>query len=203
MSHGIGNVGASRRSALRKVVSVGGIAAGLIAARRSDGTALGMLAHPAAGPAPGARANLAGVFDVRAFGAQGDGKTVDTPAVNKAIEAAAAAGGGTVLFPAGSYLSYSIRLKSRVSLYLGQGATIVAGETGQGGSYDAAEPNQWDMYQRPARNRRGCWRQSCESQELPECDDPRCLFSARRAFRPSRHGRGQPNRGQRHRGYQP
>ena len=88
-------------------------------------------------------------FTVFAFGAKGDGKTIDTPAVNRAIQAAAAAGGGTVEFPAGSYLCYSIHLQSNVSLYLGPGATIVAAETpssGNGG-YDAPEPNPWDMYQ--------------------------------------------------------
>src|SRR5512133_214078 len=57
-------------------------------------------------------------FDVRTFRATGDGKTVDTPAVNKAIESAAAAGGGTVYFPAGTYLCYSVHLKSKVVLYL-------------------------------------------------------------------------------------
>src|SRR5690242_11424254 len=41
------------------------------------------------------------VYNVRAFGAKGDGKTIDSPAINKAIEAANAAGGGTVLFPPG------------------------------------------------------------------------------------------------------
>jgi polygalacturonase len=39
-----------------------------------------------------------GIFDIRNYGAVGDGKAVDSPAINKAIEAAAAAGGGTVLF---------------------------------------------------------------------------------------------------------
>ena len=57
-----------------------------------------------------------GVYDVRAFGAKGDGKTVDTTAINKAIDAAAAAGGGTVRFSAGSYLSFSVHLKSNITL---------------------------------------------------------------------------------------
>jgi len=69
------------------------------------------------------------LFDVRTFGATGDGKTVDTPAINKAIEAAAAAGGGTVVFPAGNYISFSIRLKSKVGLYLAQGSAIIAADS--------------------------------------------------------------------------
>ncbi len=97
-----------------------------------------------------------GIFDVRKYGAKGDGKTLDTDAVNRTIEAASAAGGGMVVFPAGSYLTYSIHLKSQVHLYLMQGSTIVAADsplpgeqTGyQGGSYDAAEPKTaWDAYQ--------------------------------------------------------
>ena len=65
---------------------------------------------------------------MRAFGAVGDGKTLDTAAINKAIDAATAAGGGTVLFPAGNYLSYSIHLRSNVALYLDLGATIIAAD---------------------------------------------------------------------------
>ena len=95
----------------------------------------------------GARSSAAAFFDVKTFGARGDGKTLDTPAINKAIEAAAAAGGGTVFFPAGSYLSVSIHLKSNIALYLDQGATIVAAETRPGIAYDPPEPNQWDSYQ--------------------------------------------------------
>jgi polygalacturonase len=96
------------------------------------------------------------MFDVRSYGATGDGKTIDSPAINKAIEAAAAAGGGTVIFPAGVYISFSIRLKSKVNLHLSQGSTIIAadspkpGETTgyMGGTYDAAEPKTaWDAYQ--------------------------------------------------------
>jgi polygalacturonase len=109
-------------------------------------------ATPHSAPAAGAP----GLFDIRNYGAVGDGKVVDSPAINKAIEAAAAAGGGTVVFPAGNWLSFSIRLKSHVGLYLAQGATIVAAEsplpgstTGyNGGTYDAAEPNAtWEDYQ--------------------------------------------------------
>jgi polygalacturonase len=73
-------------------------------------------------------------FDVRAYGATGDGKTIDSKAINAAIDAAAAAGGGTVHFRAGTYASYSIHLKSNITLFLDQGATLLAaGPVGGGG----------------------------------------------------------------------
>ncbi len=85
------------------------------------------------------------VYDVTAFGARGDGTTLDTVAINQAIAAAAAAGGGTVNFPAGTFLSYSVRLKNNVGLHLGHGCVLVAAE---GNGYDAAESNQpWENYQ--------------------------------------------------------
>ncbi|MGC1869443.1 MAG: glycoside hydrolase family 28 protein [Acidobacteriaceae bacterium] len=91
------------------------------------------------------------VFPVRRFGAVGDGTTIDTPAVNKAIDAAASAGGGVVHFPAGTYACYSIHLKSNVTLFLDQGATILAAPKpadGGSGGYDAPEPDTpWDAYQ--------------------------------------------------------
>jgi len=93
----------------------------------------------------GALASGRDVYDVTAFGARGDSKTFDTAAINQAITAAAAAGGATVIFPAGTYLSYSIRLKSNVGLHLGHGCVLVAAE---GNGYDAAESNQpWENYQ--------------------------------------------------------
>jgi len=105
-------------------------------------------AYPVRAAAPG-RSGLetAGLFDVKSFGATGDGKTLDTAAINKTIDAAAAAGGGTVFFSAGNYLSVSIHLKSNIALYLDQGATIVAAETAPGVAYDPPEPNQWDSFQ--------------------------------------------------------
>jgi polygalacturonase len=102
--------------------------------------------------AAAAKTNAAGhdTLDVRAFGATGDGKTLDTPSINQAIDAAAAAGGGIVRFPAGSYLCYSIHLKSHITLYLDPGATIVAADApaaGASGGYDPPEPNAWDKFQ--------------------------------------------------------
>lgn len=89
-------------------------------------------------------------FDVRTFGAKGNGKAFDTAAINRAIDAAAAAGGATVVFPAGTYLCYSIHLKSNVDWYLGPGSTILAADSAASGAnagYDPPEPNQWDKYQ--------------------------------------------------------
>ena len=99
------------------------------------------------GPAHLSLSEDAGVYNVKAFGATGNGKTLDTPAINKAIEAAAGAGGGTVRFPAGNYLSVSIHLKSNIALYLDQGATLIAASPADGVRYDPAEPNEWEAYQ--------------------------------------------------------
>jgi polygalacturonase len=107
-------------------------------------------------PALDAAGLAAGRFDVRKYGATGDGRTLDTDAVNRAIQAAAEAGGGVVVFSAGSYLCFSIRLKSNVHLLLEQGSAIVAADSPRpgeqtgyhGGTYDAAEPKTaWDAYQ--------------------------------------------------------
>jgi len=87
-------------------------------------------------------------FNVRDFGARGDGVALDSPAINAAIAAATAAGGGTVRLPAGRYLSFSIRLQSHLTLQLDAGAVLVAADpTTKRGTYDAPEPNPWDQYQ--------------------------------------------------------
>ena len=84
------------------------------------------------------------VYSVKDYGATGDGVTLDTEPINKAITAASAAGGGTVYFPAGTYASHSIRLKSHISLYIDQGATILAAPSVAGApGYDEPEPNDW------------------------------------------------------------
>ena len=87
------------------------------------------------------------VYNVRDFGAAGDGVMIDSPAINAAIEAAAAKGGGVIYFPKGVYSSYSIRLKDNITLRLDEGAVIKAAKPTAEQGYDIAEPNEWDMYQ--------------------------------------------------------
>jgi polygalacturonase len=91
---------------------------------------------PAGWPARGSER----VYDVRAFGAHGDSISIDTDAINRAIAAAVADGGGTVYFPPGTYSSFSIHLGSNVTLFLEQGATLFAATPGDRDGYDAAEP---------------------------------------------------------------
>ena len=99
------------------------------------------LAATALAPLPAWADPSHGWVDVREFGARGDGVTIDTPAINRAIGHAAERGGGTVYFPPGTYASYTIRLKSRVTLWLENGAVILGApppQDGRGG-YDLAE----------------------------------------------------------------
>lgn len=79
----------------------------------------GLLASSSAAAEPAAD-HLAGarVYNVRDHGAAGDGATLDTVAVQAAIDAAHAAGGGTVLVPAGDFLVGTLELKSHVTLHL-------------------------------------------------------------------------------------
>lgn len=64
------------------------------------------------------------MFDIRDYGATGDGTTLDTLAIQSAIDACHAAGGGQVVVPAGCFLSGSIVLRSRVELHLSRGAVL-------------------------------------------------------------------------------
>jgi polygalacturonase len=97
--------------------------------------------------APELSAGPAGVFDVRDFGATGDGKTVETRFLQAAIEACGESGGGTVLIPAGDYVSGTLFLRDHVTLHLVAGATLL-------GSTDLADyplticsfPSYTDLY---------------------------------------------------------
>ena len=96
--------------------------------------------------ADASRRNSNGQFNVRDFGAVGDGKTLDHEAINRAIDAAAASGGGTVNVPAGTYLCGSIHLKSHIQLHLDAGSRILGAPQGMK-AYDPAEPFTGHGYQ--------------------------------------------------------
>ena len=75
--------------------------------------------------APAAAANSSGVFNVVDFGAKGDGTNNDTEAVQQAIDACAANGGGQVLLPGGkTFLTGAITLKSGVDFHLARSAVL-------------------------------------------------------------------------------
>ncbi len=97
----------------------------LVFFRSSTLTLLGLILMVAPARAAGGEASSPGIYNIRSYGAVGDGQTLDTPAINKAIEACAAAGGGQVLVPPGNYLSGSVHLRSHVTLFLAAGARLV------------------------------------------------------------------------------
>ena len=64
------------------------------------------------------------MFDIRDFGAVGDGKTKSTKPIAKAVAACAEAGGGRVVIPPGTWLTGAIHLKSNIDLHLAKGAVL-------------------------------------------------------------------------------
>lgn len=86
------------------------------------------------------------VFNVKEFGAVGDGKNLDHISINKTIDACFNVGGGTVFIPAGNYLCGSIHLKSNINLFIDAGAVII-GAAPEANAYDAAELFTSKQYQ--------------------------------------------------------
>ena len=82
-----------------------------------------------------------GKINVRDFGAVGDGVSIDSPAINAAIETASKNDGDTVIVPKGIYLCYSIHLQSNITLRLEKGAVLKAAPITDNEGYDEAEPN--------------------------------------------------------------
>lgn len=105
-----------------------------------------VIASITAGTPPVSGKPARSVYDVYDFGAAGDGKTLDHAAINRAIDACAEAGGGTVYLAAGTYLSGSIHLKSNINLYIGAGATIL-GAPQEMNAYDLTEAWEGTAYQ--------------------------------------------------------
>ena len=77
------------------------------------------------------------IYNVRDFGAIGDGKTLNTQAIQKTIDACAEAGGGTVYFPNGTYKAGSLYLKSNITLFISTGATLLGSKDMK--DYDESE----------------------------------------------------------------
>ncbi len=82
-------------------------------------------------------------YSVIDYGAKGDDQTNNTEAINSAIIDAAKNGGGTVYFPAGNYLSYTIHLKSNITLHLDQGAVLIGDKEVNGEGYDLPDDSTW------------------------------------------------------------
>ena len=104
-------------------------------------------------------ASVAGkVFNVRSFGATGDGATLDTAAIQNAIDACATAGGGQVLVPSGNFVTGTIRMKDKVTLHLEKEAVLL-GSTKLGdyatdivGAIEAPAFNRCLIYAHSAKN---------------------------------------------------
>ncbi|MEW1843387.1 glycosyl hydrolase family 28 protein [Nonomuraea angiospora] len=101
------------------------------------------LALLGAAPLPVNPAHALAEFNVRDYGATGNGSTNDDDAIDRAINAASAAPGGTVVLPSGRYRARTIHLKSNVTIRIDSGATLLAASSGM----DAAESNPNDDYQ--------------------------------------------------------
>ena len=77
------------------------------------------------------------VYNIRHFGAKGDGTTLDTAALQAAIDRCTADGGGRVLVPAGKFVIGTVELKSNVTLHLASAATLLG--SGDGKQYHAVD----------------------------------------------------------------
>lgn len=69
-----------------------------------------------------------GIWDAYNYGAKGDGKIIDTQAIQSAIDSCYRAGGGKVLLESGKFLSGTIYIKSNVTLSIGSGATLLGSD---------------------------------------------------------------------------
>ena len=91
--------------------------------------------------------NTGSFYNAKNYGAIGDGKNLDSKAINKAIEVASNNGGGTIYIPAGNYLCGSIQLKSNICLFIDQGAIIIAAPVTAENQYNEEEESISVKYQ--------------------------------------------------------
>jgi Glycosyl hydrolases family 28 len=106
------------------------LGAGLLASRASASEQ-----HDGSSSEPANRG--ARIYSVRDYGAKGDGSTPDTAAVQAAVDACTADGGGTVLVPAGTFLIGTVEIKSNVALHIAPGGKLLGSP--RGGDYHAVD----------------------------------------------------------------
>lgn len=114
----------SRRSLSKLLFPAAGVA---LSGGASTRALLGQSSSAAVSP------NLHGaaVYNVRDYGAAGDGKTLDTAAVQRAIDQCHSDGGGTVLIPAGAFLIGTVELKSNITLHLAAAGKLMGSAEGR------------------------------------------------------------------------
>lgn len=88
------------------------------------------------------------IFDVRTYGAIGDGKAMDSGAINRAVEACSSAGGGIVYVGPGTYLCGTVVLKSNVTFYLEATAVIQGSPRSEDFTLMPGPPEEGDANQR-------------------------------------------------------
>ena len=86
------------------------------------------------------------IFNIKTYGAIGDGVALNTEAVQKTIDACYAAGGGTVWVPAGDFVIGTIRLKSHVTLSLDYGASLLGSQNIADYATDLIKPREGWVY---------------------------------------------------------
>lgn len=87
------------------------------------------------------------VYNIRKYGAVGNGRHIDSKAIDRAIDKASKHAGDTVFFPAGRYACHSVHLKSNVTIMLDRNATILAAPADSKNGYDNPEHNPDSIYQ--------------------------------------------------------
>jgi polygalacturonase len=81
-------------------------------------------------------------FNIKEYGAVGDGAVLNTVAIQQAIDACTAAGGGTVWVPAGEYVIGTIQLKSHVTLSLDYGASLLGSQNREDYPLEGLRPSR-------------------------------------------------------------
>ncbi len=114
-----------------------------VSRRQWVGSALPMIGAAAAWPTVASaepmdsKQSAAPIYNIRDFGAKGDGVTLDTAALQNAIDSAASHSGGTVLVPAGVFVIGTVELKSNITLHIEAGGKLLG--TGDGTHYHAVD----------------------------------------------------------------